>query len=135
MLLFRLDYASPEILRGEFYTGKEQDVWAFGVVAYVLLVGECPFATATDAQAGIEEGNAAWEGLEARCGRGHEREGEEEDGGGVLEDAAALVRACLQVEIERRPTFEEVMKSRFLVGRGGWGQENWPRAPGETNAN
>ena len=44
-----MDYASPEILRGEFYTGKEQDVWAYGVVAYVLLVGECPFATAADA--------------------------------------------------------------------------------------
>ena len=24
----RLDYASPEILRGEFYSGKEQDAWA-----------------------------------------------------------------------------------------------------------
>jgi hypothetical protein len=40
--LCRLDYAGPEILRGERYHGKEQDVWAFGVVAFVLLVGECP---------------------------------------------------------------------------------------------
>ncbi|KAG9314402.1 kinase-like protein [Chiua virens] len=48
-----LDYAGPEILRGERYYGKEQDVWAFGVVAYVLLVGECPFLTAAEAQEGL----------------------------------------------------------------------------------
>ena len=68
----RLDYASPEILRGEFYTGKEQDVWAYVVVAYVLLVGEYPFATAADAYAGLVEGSSAWEALDARCARGCE---------------------------------------------------------------
>lgn len=117
----RLDYASPEILRGEFYTGKEQDVWAYGVVAYVLLVGECPFATAADAQAGLVEGSSAWEGLEARCARGYELYGEEEDGGGALGDAAELVRRCLKVEVAARPTFEALLGSRFLNGRGGWG--------------
>ncbi|CAG7847106.1 SubName: Full=Related to serine/threonine-protein kinase {ECO:0000313/EMBL:CCA69109.1} [Serendipita indica DSM 11827] len=124
-----LDYASPEILRGEFYTGKEQDVWAFGVVAYVLLVGECPFATATDAQVGLDTGTTAWENLEARCGRGNEREGLEADDGGALEDAAALVRACLHVEAADRPTFDEIIQHRFLCGRVGWGGERPPRSP------
>ncbi|KAG8942488.1 hypothetical protein FRC00_011814, partial [Tulasnella sp. 408] len=32
-----LDYAAPEILHGARYTGPPQDVWAFGIVAYVLL--------------------------------------------------------------------------------------------------
>ncbi|KZO91211.1 kinase-like protein, partial [Calocera viscosa TUFC12733] len=32
-----LDYAGPEILRGERYTGKPQDVYALGVIGYVLL--------------------------------------------------------------------------------------------------
>ena len=102
----RLDYASPEILRGEFYTGTEQDVWAYGVVAYVLLVGECPFVAAADAQAGLVEGSSAWE---ARCARGCELEGEEEDGGGALGDAAELVRRCLQVEVAARPTAEAIL--------------------------
>ena len=119
----RLDYASPEILRGEFYTGKEQDVWAYGVVAYVLLVGECPFATAADAQMGLIEGSSAWEALDARCARGYELEGEEEDGGGALGDAAELVRRCLQVEVAARPTAEAILGSRFLDGRGGWGMD------------
>ena len=115
-----LDYAGPEILRGERYHGKEQDVWAFGVVAYVLLVGECPFMTAAEAQVGLDSPFAnASIALDERCAEGKERDGEEEDGGGALGDAAALVRACLQVDLHARPTFEKIMQSRFLVGKVG----------------
>lgn len=121
-VLASLDYAGPEILRGERYQGKEQDVWAFGVVAYVMLVGECPFTTAAEAQEGLESpfSNASI-ALDERCMEGKEREGEEEDGGGALGDAAALVRACLQLEVHARPTFEKILQCRFLSGRGGWG--------------
>jgi serine/threonine protein kinase len=120
--LYSLDYAGPEILRGERYHGKEQDVWAFGVVAYVLLVGECPFMTASEAQDGLESPftNSSI-ALDERCVEGKERDGEEADGGGALEDAAALVRACLQVDVAARPTFEKICQSRFLTGRCGWG--------------
>ncbi|GJE86073.1 kinase-like protein [Phanerochaete sordida] len=116
-----LDYAGPEILRGERYQGKEQDVWAFGVVAYVMLVGECPFTTAAEAQEGLESpfSNASI-GLDERCAEDKESEGEEPDGGGALGDAAALVRACLQLEVGARPTFEKILQCRFLSGRGGW---------------
>ncbi|GLB36195.1 putative this protein promotes the GTP-dependent binding of aminoacyl-tRNA to the A-site of ribosomes during protein biosynthesis [Lyophyllum shimeji] len=80
-----LDYAGPEILRGERYHGKEQDVWAFGVVGYVLLVGECPFMTAEETQEGLESPFAnASIALDERCGDGKEREDEEADGGGAL---------------------------------------------------
>nr|GAT48693.1 predicted protein [Mycena chlorophos] len=112
-----LDYAGPEILRGERYEGKEQDVWAFGVVAYVLLVGECPFMTPAEAQEGLDSPFAnASIGLDERCGEGKERDGEESDGGGALEDAAALVRACLRVSVAARPTFEKILQCRFLAG-------------------
>jgi len=116
-----LDYAGPEILRGERYYGKEQDVWAFGVVAYVLLVGECPFMTAAEAQEGLESpfSNASI-CLDERCAEGKEKEGEEDDGGGALGDGAALVRACLQVDVKSRPTFERILQSRVLAGEGGW---------------
>jgi protein-serine/threonine kinase len=115
-----LDYAGPEILRGERYYGKEQDVWAFGVMGYVLLCGECPFMTAAEAQEGLQSpfSNASII-LDDRCmDRGWE--GREPDGGGALRDAAALVRACLQVEVSARPTFEKILRSRFLWGDGGW---------------
>uniref|UniRef100_A0A0W0G2G0 Elongation factor 1-alpha n=2 Tax=Moniliophthora roreri TaxID=221103 RepID=A0A0W0G2G0_MONRR len=113
-----LDYAGPEILRGERYFGKEQDVWAFGVVAYVLLVGECPFMTAADAQEGLASPFAnASIALDERCGDGKELEGEEEDGGGALGDVACLVRACLQVEVEKRPTFEKILQNYLKMGK------------------
>jgi len=117
-----LDYAGPEILRGERYHGKEQDVWAFGVVAYVMLVGECPFTTAAEAQEGLESpfSNASI-ALDERCLEGKTGEGEEADGGGSLADAAELVRRCLQVEVSARPTFEKILQCRFLSGHGGWG--------------
>ncbi|KAI0094656.1 kinase-like domain-containing protein [Irpex rosettiformis] len=117
-----LDYAGPEILRGERYQGKEQDVWAFGVVAYVMLVGECPFTTAAEAQEGLESPfcNASI-GLDERCGDGKELEGKEVDGGGALGDAAALVRACLQLKVGDRPTFEKIISCRFLSGHPGGG--------------
>jgi protein-serine/threonine kinase len=120
-----LDYAGPEILRGERYYGKEQDVWAFGVVAYVLLVGECPFMTAAEAQDGLGSPFAdASIALDERCSDGREHEGMEADGGGALGDAAALVRACLRVDVATRPTFERILQCRFLSGGDGWGMED-----------
>ncbi len=120
LLLSSLDYAGPEILRGERYHGKEQDVWAFGVVAYVLLVGEYPFMTAAEAQDGLSSPFANSSiSLDERCAEGKETEGMEADGGGALGDAAALVRACLHVDVSARPTFEKILQCRFLVGNGG----------------
>lgn len=96
-------------------------MWAFGVVAYVLLVGECPFMTAEEAQDGLESPFAnASIALDERCAEGKELEGKEADGGGALGDAAALLRACLRVEVAARPTFEKILQSRFLFGNSGW---------------
>lgn len=117
-----LDYAGPEILRGERYTGPPQDVWAFGVVAYVLLVGECPFSSAQEAQTGLEPDSKALESLRERCADGHEFACEEPDGGGRLGDALELVKACLSVEVSHRPTFEKVLVSRYLAGGAGWSE-------------
>ncbi|KAF9512627.1 hypothetical protein BS47DRAFT_1372771 [Hydnum rufescens UP504] len=110
-----LDYAGPEILRGERYAGPPQDVWAFGIVSYVLVTGECPFSTASEAAAGLAPNSKALLALEERS-----EEGREEDGGGRLGDAAALIKACLQVDISRRPTFETVLSCRYLSGSNGW---------------
>lgn len=95
-------------------------MWAFGVVAYVLIVGECPFATPAEAQEGLASQSKASLALEERCGAEHSQEGEETDGGGMLGDAADLVRQCLHVEVASRPTVERILESRFLIGQGGW---------------
>lgn len=96
-------------------------MWAFGVVAYVLIVGECPFATPAEAQEGLASPQSkASLALEERCGAEQYREGEETDEGGMLGDAADLVRQCLHVEVASRPTVERILESRFLIGKGGW---------------
>lgn len=122
-----LHYASPEIMRGEMYTGKEQDVWALGTVAYVLLVGETPFAELPDeVLEGISPGSRALEGLEARCGPPHGEEGREADGGGALVDAADFVHRCLEQDLADRPTTEALLNHKFLIGNGGWtGPRGW----------
>lgn len=62
-----LDYAAAEILRGEKYGGKEQDVWALGVVGYVLLCGDCPFWNGEEAMNGLRPGSRANTVLIDRC--------------------------------------------------------------------
>ncbi|KAG8852053.1 hypothetical protein FRB96_008971 [Tulasnella sp. 330] len=120
-----LDYASPEILQGSRYAGPPQDVWAFGIVAYVLFVGECPFASSVESALGLEdpEGKPAL-ALRARCSGGPAGfdEGMEADGGGRLGDGMELVRKCLELEVAKRPTMEQLLTSRYLNGGQGWGQ-------------
>jgi serine/threonine protein kinase len=122
-----LHYASPEILRGEMYGGKEQDVWALGTVAYVLLVGETPFSELPDEVfVGLVPGSRAEMALEARCGSPDE--GREADGGGALCDAADFVRQCLQPEVQDRPSAEQLLLHKYLAGGTGWlGFRGWDR--------
>ena len=41
--LQRTDYAAPEVLQGKAYGGKEQDVWALGILLYTIVYKENPF--------------------------------------------------------------------------------------------
>ena len=41
--LLYLDYAAPEVLQGKSYRGKEQDIWALGILLYTLVYKENPF--------------------------------------------------------------------------------------------
>lgn len=139
-----LDYAAAEILRGDKYAGKEQDVWAMGVVAYVCLVGDAPFWNGEEAMRGLEPGSRAMIALEERCGMEvvppQPAAGEEEhpeptpaelaelkrqrcedlagqrDGGGRLEDAKDFVENCLMLEPEDRPSATDVVRHVFLSG-------------------
>lgn len=43
VLIENPDYAAPEVLRGSPYRGKEQDVWALGILLYTIVYKENPF--------------------------------------------------------------------------------------------
>jgi protein-serine/threonine kinase len=121
-----LDYASPEILRGEMYSGKEQDVWALGVVGYVLICGETPFLSADEAQAGLGVDTKPYHALMRRCSGQRGQEGLESDGGGKMKHAYDFVQRCLEMKPEDRPTAEALVKHKFVFGHGGWmGHRNW----------
>jgi protein-serine/threonine kinase len=121
-----LDYASPEILRGEMYSGKEQDVWALGVVGYVLICGETPFLSADEAQAGLGVDSKPYAALMRRCSGPRGQEGLEADGGGKMKHAYDFVQRCLEMKPEDRPPAEALVKHRFVLGQGGWvGHRNW----------
>ncbi|KAH6588966.1 hypothetical protein BASA50_010387 [Batrachochytrium salamandrivorans] len=45
-----IQYASPEILRGEKYRGRPTDIWALGILLYTILFGEVPFASSEQAK-------------------------------------------------------------------------------------
>ena len=151
-----LDYAAAEILQGEKYAGQAQDIWALGVVGFVLLCGECPFWNGEEAVQGLEEGTRAAQTLKERCmiARGgpadsekdladqdldmapldpawspcKDKEGSEPDGGGRVDDFVDLITRCLELEPESRPTAEQICQHRFLAGAAGWtGRRGWQR--------
>ncbi|TKY85171.1 hypothetical protein EX895_006251 [Sporisorium graminicola] len=150
-----LDYAAAEILQGEKYAGQAQDVWALGVVGFVLLCGECPFWNGEEAVQGLEEGTRAAQTLKERCmiaRGGHAdpedlmdqdldlapldpawsprkgKEGPEPDGGGRVDDFVDLISRCLELDPELRPSAEQICQHRFLAGSAGWtGRRGWQR--------
>ncbi len=151
-----LDYAAAEILQGEKYSGKEQDIWALGVVLYVMMCGECPFWNGEEAVAGLASGSRAMRALKERCMLGNfsreagdvgdtdeqllRRGGErsmadrgQTDGGGKLVDGADLIERCLELDLKDRPTAEQVCRHRFLVGDRGWhGRRGWEQQDTQT---
>lgn len=152
-----LDYAAAEILQGEKYSGQAQDVWALGVVGFVLLCGECPFWNGEEAIQGLEEGTRAAQTLKERCliarvtpadadseltreeegemapldpawSRGKDKEGAEPDGGGRVDDFVDLISRCLELDVDARPSAEQICQHRFLAGYAGWtGRRGWQR--------
>ncbi|WFC94827.1 serine/threonine protein kinase [Malassezia brasiliensis] len=144
-----MDYAAAEIIQGEKYTGPPQDVWAFGVMAYVLVCGECPFRHAQEVVQGLAPDSRPMQVLRHFCLEQHaappsggpavpHHETAASDGGGDLRHALDLIVQCLQLDPEQRPTAAELLRHRFLQGASGWlGSESRrsAEAPAEHVAN
>ncbi|KAG0139188.1 hypothetical protein CROQUDRAFT_666825 [Cronartium quercuum f. sp. fusiforme G11] len=92
-----LDFAAPEVLKGERHGGKEIDIWALGVLLYVLLCGECPFWNANEALEGIEIGTRAFNGL-------------------VGKDPVVVevLKSCLELDPSKRVTAHQLATHRLF---------------------
>ncbi|KAJ3176841.1 hypothetical protein HDU87_004772 [Geranomyces variabilis] len=88
-----IQYASPEILRGEKYRGPEAEVWALGCCLYIMLNGGVPFTTPQ--QAATQAYTFPKQGLSREC--------------------LDLLDAMLNKKASRRPSVMEVVNHPWLT--------------------
>ncbi|KAM9896456.1 hypothetical protein OXX79_007464 [Metschnikowia pulcherrima] len=86
-----VDYASPEVLRGEKYDGKPQDIWALGILLYIMLYKENPFYNVDD----IMEGELRVPFI-------------------VSESSMDLIERILVRDIKMRPTITDIAEHEWL---------------------
>lgn len=95
---------APEIIKGEY--DEKVDVWAIGVITYLLLCGESPFGgmdgeSLVDVRQNILDGvldfepSYIWEN--------------------VSDSAKNFVRSCLTVDPEKRPSASEIQKDEWFT--------------------
>lgn len=80
-----LDYAAPEVLNGQPYEGKPQDVWSLGILIYTLIYKENPFYNVDE----IMEGELRIPFIPS-------------------ENCIHLIKKILQRDIALRPSMEEI---------------------------
>ncbi|KAF2806559.1 kinase-like protein [Mytilinidion resinicola] len=103
-----LQYAAPELFGAQtpvFSTAA--DMWAFGVVIYTLITARLPFNEGMDAKTTEKILNNEWDLERLRSGRA------------ITHNplaAIALVKGCLELDVSKRWTINEVLRSPWLEG-------------------
>ncbi|OJD17795.1 CAMK/CAMKL/PASK protein kinase [Emergomyces pasteurianus Ep9510] len=87
-----IDYAAPEVLQGKSYGGKEQDVWALGILLYTIIYKENPFYNIDE----ILDHSLRVPYLP------------------FSEDCIDLIRKMLDRDVDRRLTIEEVIQHPWM---------------------
>ncbi|KAL8650492.1 MAG: hypothetical protein Q9210_003797 [Variospora velana] len=85
-----IDYAAPEVLQGKSYRGKEQDVWALGILLYTLVYKENPFYSVDEIM--DHELRIPWI---------------------MSESCIDLIKAMLNRDVDQRLTITQVMEHRW----------------------
>lgn len=102
-----LQYAAPELFQasGPVFS-PVADVWAYGVIIFALLTATLPFNDGLDIKTveKIQKGEWSEELI---------RNAEAVQGSGV-EDALALIRGCLTVDVENRWTVHDILECAWL---------------------
>lgn len=86
-----IDYASPEVLRGEKYDGKPQDIWALGILLYTMIYKENPFYNVDE----IMEGTMRVPFV-------------------VSDSSLNLIQLILNREVSQRPTITDIADHDWL---------------------
>ncbi|SCU84834.1 LANO_0C02498g1_1 [Lachancea nothofagi CBS 11611] len=91
-----IDYAAPEVLGGEPYEGKPQDIWAIGILLYTIIFKENPFYNIDeilDADLRINTSQR------------------------VSDECIALIRKILNRSVSKRPSIDEINGDKWLEVR------------------
>uniref|UniRef100_A0A182MCU2 Protein kinase domain-containing protein n=1 Tax=Anopheles culicifacies TaxID=139723 RepID=A0A182MCU2_9DIPT len=96
------DYSAPELLKGKPYNPKASDLWALGVVLYMLLNKSIPFKGKT---------RQVYEQQMARAWKFRTRVND-----ALSPEVKTLVRSLLEPNPLIRWTIEEVLKQEYLLG-------------------
>ena len=91
-----VDYAAPEVLAGKPYRGKEQDVWALGILLYTIVYKENPFYSIDE----IMDQDLRVPFI-------------------MSEDSIDLIRLMLDRDVGRRIGIEEVVEHPWCKGETG----------------
>ncbi|OBT90272.1 hypothetical protein VE02_01273 [Pseudogymnoascus sp. 03VT05] len=91
-----IDYAAPEVLAGRPYGGKEQDVWALGILLYTIIYKENPFYSIDE----IMDRDLRVPYV-------------------MSEPSIDLIRKMLDRDVAKRVTIEQVLEHPWLVEEGG----------------
>ncbi|KAI9679794.1 MAG: hypothetical protein M1817_004808 [Caeruleum heppii] len=90
-----IDYAAPEVLAGKSYRGKEQDVWALGILLYTITYKENPFYSIDE----IMDHDLRVPYV-------------------MSEASIELIRCMLERDVEKRVGIDEVVNHRWCTGAG-----------------
>ena len=90
-----IDYAAPEVLSGDPYEGKPQDIWAIGILLYTIIFKENPFYNIDE----ILEGDLKFGG----------------DSNDVSQDCMDLIVKILNRTVRDRPTIDDIYNDKWLV--------------------
>ncbi|KAL8785124.1 MAG: hypothetical protein Q9213_003542 [Squamulea squamosa] len=96
-----IDYAAPEVLQGKSYRGKEQDVWALGILLYTLIYKENPFYSIDEIM--DHELRIPWV---------------------MSEPSIDLIKAMLNRDVDQRLTISQVMEHPWCTEPAGYEEQN-----------
>ncbi|KAL5116422.1 serine/threonine protein kinase [Pleosporales sp. CAS-2024a] len=88
-----IDYAAPEVLGGQEYRGKEQDIWALGILLYTIIYKENPFYSVDEIME--HDLRVPWV---------------------MSEESIDLVRLMLDRDVEKRITISQVLEHPWCSG-------------------
>ena len=89
-----IDYAAPEVLSGDPYAGKPQDIWALGIHLYTIIFKENPFYNIDE----ILEGDLKFDVA-----------------ADVSQDCIDLITKILNRNVQKRPTIDDINDDKWLV--------------------